>query len=229
MANAGVPSGGQYPTRGELGAQLQPYISDYRDVGANRQSQRYSDLNDIYQTESEEFYNPVEGQGSSEAVKLTDVPTSSTDYSRPRTVAAGYAPATKTMTVVFRDGTFYNYYDVSPGEWSNFSSSFSKGKPWLNKGFANGRQKSNGLFVDKPRGPADVSTIDPDVLSQLYRVSRTQQLQRKPLESLSTSTVRNNKLNPQPQIPGKVAGWQSKAGKNPALGGKRPGSHKRKP
>lgn len=217
MANAGVSPGDNYPTRGELGAQLQPYIEDFRGVGANRQSQRYADLNDTYATQSGEYYNPVERYSTDEASKLTDVPTSSTNYSRPRTVAAGYAPATKTMTVVFRDGTFYNYYEVSKGEWENFSASFSKGKPWLNRGFADGLQKSDGLFIGKPRGPADTSSMDPDVLAQLYRVSRTQQIHRKPLESQSS--------------PGKVAGWQAKAakpatGKNPSKGGKNPTTRK---
>lgn len=210
MANAGVPSGGQYPSRGELGAQLQPYVSDVNSLGANRGYDKYNQLNDVYTTASEEFYNPVERYSTDEAVKLTDVPTSSTDYSRPRTVAAGYDPKSKTMTVVFRDGTFYNYYEVSPGEWSNFSSSFSKGKPWLNKGFTNGLQQSDGLFISKPRGPADASAIDPSVLAQLYRVARTQQLSKKPLESRFH--------------PGKVAGWQAKSapGANPSRGGKPP-------
>jgi hypothetical protein len=210
-----VPPGGQYPSRGELGAQLQPYIDDVKSLGANRGYDKYNQLNDIYTTDSEEFYNPVERYSTDEAVKLTDVPTSSTDYSRPRTVAAGYDPKSKTMTVVFRDGTFYNYYEVTPGEWTNFSSSFSKGKPWLNKGFTNGLQQSDGLFISKPRGPADASSIDPAVLSQLYRVARTQQLAKKPLES---------RFNP-----GKVAGWQAKLppGTNPSRGGKPPS--KRKP
>jgi hypothetical protein len=30
------------------------------------------------------------------------------------------------MTVVFRDGTFYNYYQVTPGEWEAFHASYSK-------------------------------------------------------------------------------------------------------
>jgi hypothetical protein len=111
-------------------------------------------------------------------VKLTDVPTSSTNYSRPRTVAAGYDPKSKTMTVVFRDGTFYNYYDVTAGEWENFSSSYSKGRPWLNR--KNSNQGADGLFIGKPRGQADIADIDPAVREQLYRVARSQQLYKKP-------------------------------------------------
>jgi hypothetical protein len=115
-----------------------------------------------------------------EAVVLTDVPTSSSNYSRPRTVAAGYDPATSTMTVVFRDGTFYNYYEVTPGEWSAFYASYSKGAPWLNRGFANGKQTADGLFINKPRGYADVSALPSAVQEQLYRVSRANQIVKQP-------------------------------------------------
>ena len=109
---------------------------------------------------------------------LTDVPTSSTNYSRPRTVAAGYDTDTRTMTVVFRDGTFYNYYEVTPGEWQAFSSSLSKGKPWLNP--KNSKQNMDGLFLAKPRGRADVSKVPPEIREQLYRVARSQQIARPP-------------------------------------------------
>jgi hypothetical protein len=122
------------------------------------------------------------------------------------------------MTVVFRDGTFYNYYDVSPGEWQVFNSSYSKGKPWLNRGFKGGKQEFDGMFISKPRGEADVSTIDPAVREQLYRVSRTQQIRQKPLQSAFS--------------PGKVAGYQAKRtpnGKNPSIGGTNPAMRKRKP
>ena len=32
------------------------------------------------------------------------------------------------MTVIFRDGTFYNYYSVSGLEWTNFKRARSKGR-----------------------------------------------------------------------------------------------------
>lgn len=114
------------------------------------------------------------------AVMLTDVPTSSTNYSRPRTVAAGYDPSTQTMTVVFRDGTFYNYYEVAPTEWAAFYASYSKGAPWLNRGFPNGKQAADGLFINKPRGYADVNALPAGVQEQLYRVSRANQLVKQP-------------------------------------------------
>lgn len=114
------------------------------------------------------------------AVVLTDIPTSSTNYSRPRTVAAGYDPSTQTMTVVFRDGTFYNYYTVTSGEWEAFYASYSKGAPWLNRGFPNGKQAADGIFINKPRGYADVNSLPAGVQEQLYRVSRANQIVKQP-------------------------------------------------
>jgi hypothetical protein len=142
-----------------------------------------------------------------------DVPTSSTNYSRPRTVAAGYTPDPDypksdngTMTVVFRDGTFYNYYKVTHGEWQSFHASYSKGKPWLNRGKPGWKQTSDGLFVGKPRGNADMSQVLPEVREALYRVARATQLKKPPkpgrthssatLADGSTMSVRNNLRSP---------------------------------
>lgn len=55
-------------------------------------------------------------------------PTPSINPARPRTLAAGYDPQTKTMRVRFRDGTGYEYYDVSPEEWRNFRRVKSPGR-----------------------------------------------------------------------------------------------------
>ena len=67
---------------------------------------------------------------------LSDIPTSTSNWRRPRTVAAGYDYNPDSdkgvLTVVFRDGTFYNYYDVPPSVWIEFHDSFSKG-PMLNQ------------------------------------------------------------------------------------------------
>ena len=222
MANVAVPSGSQYPTR-SVGAQLQPFASEIRSLQANQGSQRYEALNEISQSipdsiyspnETASLYNPTQDTQSPDvAVELTDIPTSSTNYARPRTVAAGYDPDTQTMTVVFRDGTFYNYYEVTQGEWINFSASFSKGKPWLNR--ANSKQGSDGLFIGKPRGVADPSTMSAELRQALWRVSSTQQRSQKPLRSMTN--------------PSKVAGYAAKAGKNPSRGGINPATRKRKP
>lgn len=114
-----------------------------------------------------------EGLSDEAPAKLTQLPTSSTNMSRPRTVAAGYDEKRKVMTVMFRDGTIYNYYDVTAGEWEGFRASFSKGRPWLNR--KNNAQGSDGLFIGKPRGEADTSGLESSDLADIYRIARTSQ------------------------------------------------------
>ena len=98
---------------------------------------------------------------------ITVVPTSTTNYQRPRTVAAGYDPDEEKMTVVFRDGTFYNYYDVDEGEWQAFKASKSKG------------QIIARLFDYKPRGNADESQINEAARKAYYQYSRGIQIKKK--------------------------------------------------
>lgn len=47
---------------------------------------------------------------------------------RPRTIRAGYEYATGTLTVIFRDGTWWNYYKVPSAMWEAFRTSQSKGR-----------------------------------------------------------------------------------------------------
>lgn len=68
--------------------------------------------------------------------------TSTTNPDEPRTLKAGYDDNNYILTVEFRDGTLYNYYDVPPSVWQEFYYSFSKGMylrdsgldNWANKG-----------------------------------------------------------------------------------------------
>lgn len=95
---------------------------------------------------------------------ITEVPTSTTNPHRPRTVAAGYDAARKVLTVVFRDGTIYNYYGVGGLEWGRFLSTESK-----------------GVFIyrflnNKVRGLADSTSMPPQDQENLYRVARTSQV-----------------------------------------------------
>jgi hypothetical protein len=199
---------GQYfPSRSELSADLSGSVSPFgydplwsikKFLGANKGYTKYDQLaagygdNEAvaealglgsrvagtYYAGDEQVAEEV-GEYSPTPVSITQIPTSSTNYSRPRTVAAGYDEARETMTVVFRDGTFYNYYQVSPTEWESFSASFSKGRPWLNKANET-TQAADGIFISKPRGVADVSTLDPGVKEQLYRVASAYQIAKKP-------------------------------------------------
>jgi hypothetical protein len=108
--------------------------------------------------------------------ELTDRPTSTSNPARPRTLAAGWEVYTSTegnpnprglgrLTVVFRDGTYWNYEDVTEGEWQNFHSSISKGKPWL---------KPGGTIASKENGPADVSSLPADIQAQLISYRKVQ-------------------------------------------------------
>jgi len=111
-----------------------------------------------------------------------NIPTSTSNPSRPRTLAAGYylyvgERAKKypdqrgKLTVMFRDGTFWNYYDVPPGTWQEFKSAISKG-PMLNR-YKNG---SDGILLNFPNGPADVTEVPEELQRYVYRVARATQL-----------------------------------------------------
>lgn len=230
MANEGIPMGGQYPSKQEIKRGIRGAYSGLGDVSdlfvdrrflyGKQASRIYTDQvnsNDVQQgfQNAGQFYKPavydgnvtqdeVDEFGAQSAfardIVEWDIPTSSTDYSRPRTVAAGYSPNLErpndgVMTVVFRDGTFYNYYQVSPTEWQAFHASYSKGRPWLNP--KNSKQASDGLFMSKPRGPAGEMTamegeqgyVDPKIREALYRIARTQQQKVKPSKGRTTQTA----------------------------------------
>lgn len=104
--------------------------------------------------------------------ELTIIPTSTTNYQRPRTVAAGYDKERQVLTVVFRDGLFYNYYSVSTTEWNGFKSAPSKGRYILAK------------LDNKPRGAADMGRLPSIARESLYRIVRTNQIIFKGHQSL---------------------------------------------
>lgn len=108
---------------------------------------------------------------------LTLRPTSTTDVNRPRTVAAGWEAYPDNnrlgkLTVVFRDGTYYNYYDVTDTEWQTFSASSTKG-PLLNQhqtpGYIN-------YLYSKPRGEAELGFLSEVAMETRYRTFRAAQL-----------------------------------------------------
>lgn len=73
------------------------------------------------------FDDPDAAEIARHPAHLTDVPTSTTNPQRPRTVAAGYNWRSQTLTVVFRDDTWWNYYHVPATMWKNFKNAYSKG------------------------------------------------------------------------------------------------------
>lgn len=113
-----------------------------------------------------------------------DIPTSSSNVSRPRTLAAGYYlyvgerakpydDRKGKVTVMFRDGTLYNYYDVPPGVWQQFRNSVSKG-PMLNR--RNKYQGSDGILLNYPHGPADLNDVPEELQRYIYRTARAAQI-----------------------------------------------------
>lgn len=124
------------------------------------------------------------------------IPTSTTNVSRPRTVAAGYylyvgerakqyADQRGTVTVIFRDGTFYNYYNVPPGEWQTFKGSISKG-PMVNRGT---KGKPDGTLLRYPHGPADMSQVPEELQRYVYRIARTEQIKSQKFSQRRRLTV----------------------------------------
>lgn len=105
---------------------------------------------------------PQEEEGSSPA-PITVVPTSSSNVKRPRTVAAGYDVERSVLTVVFRDGTWYNYYEVTDAEWKDFKAMVSKGKYIYS------------VLDYKPRGNASLAGLSSGVRKNLYAIARAYQ------------------------------------------------------
>jgi hypothetical protein len=134
---------------------------------------------------------------------ITVRPTSTSNPKRPRTIAAGYDPDRKTLTVIFRDGTFYNYYNVGRQAWDGFKAAPSKGR-YIRR------------YLDqKPRGYAEMSYLSQQAQELFYRVSRVNQQ----LFQGSQGMRPNRQPAPRP----------SKPGRNPSRGGVNPASRKRSP
>lgn len=99
-----------------------------------------SNFNSPYKT-PEEYASGGEQEGQLTA-NLILSQTSTSNPDEPRTLKAGYDDTNYILTVEFRDGTLYNYYDVPPSMWQEFYNSFSKGvylkesglDNWANKG-----------------------------------------------------------------------------------------------
>ncbi len=100
---------------------------------------------------------------SRDPAAISVLPTSSKNPERPRTVAAGYDQDRGVLTVVFRDGTFYNYYNVGEDEWAEFKARQSKGEYIFE------------VLDGKPRGTARMANVALAAREGLYRIARTGQ------------------------------------------------------
>jgi len=177
-------------TSGVFAAQQAIFSTDIT-IGQKTAQKKYEAVASFgFDSWASEFYKPVDTDSmkyftgtdnfgdkfdnrQAPAVSLSDIPTSSTNSARPRTVAAGYDPEQKTITVVFRDGTFWNYYNVPESVWIKFHQAYSKG-PLLNN--PSSKQASKGDLLNYENGPADPSSLSPTAQEFLYRAVRTAQI-----------------------------------------------------
>jgi len=104
---------------------------------------------ELDQPDPENVSTPEEASDGSKWAPLTDNPTSTSNVEQPRTLAAGYDKKNFILTIQFRDGTLYNYYDVPPSLWREFRLADSKGKymqgeldNWSNKGEVSGHSQN---------------------------------------------------------------------------------------
>ena len=115
---------------------------------------------------------------AAEYAKLSEVPTSTTNPLRPRTIAAGYDKDKQVLTVMFRDGTLYNYFAVSPTQWYNFRRARSKGRFIL-------------TYLDqKPRGVAEPGSLSPQAAVEFAKIARTAQWAKGGLNDSHSATSR---------------------------------------
>jgi hypothetical protein len=133
------------------------------------------------------YYRGVE---TYEPATISLAPTQTSNPDRPRTVAAGYDYTRKVLTLVFRDDTYYNYYDVVASDWRDFIKAPSKGQWLLNSGVEGHRH-----------GPANSPQISVGVRAAIHRVLRQQQQHTggKRKDSYIRETVRQSKATSTPK------------------------------
>jgi len=90
--------------------------------------------------------------------QILDAPTG--NPTRPRALSIGYEKGSQTLTVVFRDNTWWEYRGVAADMWDGLKNSDSTGK-YL---------KSSGLDSWHDMGPAEIKSMD-----RSYRVQLNQQ------------------------------------------------------
>lgn len=91
--------------------------------------------------------------------------TSTINPKRPRTLRAGYEYSTGTLTVIFRDQTWWNYYNVPVGIWEGFRTAKSKGQYLA----------SSGLDAWPEMGEPNMAAMSPQYAAALGRTRDVQQ------------------------------------------------------
>lgn len=87
--------------------------------------------------------------------------TTSSNPARPRTLKAGYDYKENKLTVVFRDGTWWEYRNVPEDLWNKFKMADSKGK-FL---------RESGLDEWNDMGPADINNMPKHRREQMNDIS----------------------------------------------------------
>lgn len=216
--SAGLPissSRGEFAKTTSYAATLKKYGKDSDVSAAYALLQDRQEVSEMgFDVSSGTYYDPTQYQNlagipmqrTNGPAPITQRPTNTSNPRRPRTVAAGYDKDRKVLTVVFRDGTFYNYYEVSEYMWNTFKSLPSKGayiKRYLDK---------------KPRGEADLAYVTKQAQELLYRVSRTNQI-----------LYGGNEMYRPRRQPKLESRLPKTPGKNPSKGGSNPAARRRKP
>lgn len=171
----------------EVFADLQP--SNPGDSWGDQTSYFADDQQGAQPTPGFRYQNEGFAQEGEDPSELNYSPTATTNPYRPRTVAAGYDPQRQCLTVVFRDGTYYNYFNVDSLTWKNFRSSYSPGKFIL------------AHLDHKPRGYADVSELPSYAREALYKITRTGQTVRQGVTGTQVYGSRRHKLAQKPSNP----------------------------
>jgi KTSC domain len=122
-----------YATSGRV--RTSPFELDLDREGMRQYAQFAQGYDDS--TLSSEQFDPKDVGSTGDApAPLTVNPTSTLFPERPRTLAAGFkfnagSQTIGKLTIMFRDGTLYNYYDVPESVWATFKAAPSKGRAIL--------------------------------------------------------------------------------------------------
>jgi hypothetical protein len=111
-------------------------------------------------------------------------PTSTTRPDRPRTVAAGYDKKNHILTVVFPDGTWYNYYDVPEDMWAEFKYAESKGR----------YMRMSGLDNWPSRGEANVNSMSASSRTKLNTLAVNARAAQQESQGIQGSSYNRGKV-----------------------------------
>lgn len=142
-----------------------------------------------------EFGGEGIGPDSRQPAPLTVKPTTSSNFERPYTVAAGWQKypfqgritskqELGTLSVMFRDGTLWNYYSVPRSTWETFRGLFSKGQ-YIN------RNSQNPVLNTFAHGPAELSGASDASRRYIQRTAREAQVRYRARKALPGGKMPN--------------------------------------